>query len=259
MTFDQVYDIAKMMTRSEAGTNYRGFSVNLNSVLRENPYSLPVLDPAADKLADPDKWQQMFTNLKRFYEIPGNSFDKTLADEANAFASGNVALAVNQFSTFVKLPDTFEWDMVSIPTLEGAPERVIQRGPAYWTIASTSKYKDEAFQVMMEMLSDEIQMNDSKQGMPTTLVNQEIIDALGTEHPVFKTKNLKAVSFYPPLEAAPRRDKGVFDLDAIYQTVPLTNNFIEFVTGKMDLNTALRTTEEQVLKKLEEEQAKVKK
>jgi len=259
MTFDEVYELAKKMTRTEAGTTYRGFSANLNSVLRENPFSLPVLDPTADKLAVPEKWQQLFTNLKRFYEIPGNTFNKTLADEANAFAGGNVAMAINQFSTLLKMPDTFEWNMVAVPTLEGAPKRTIQRGPAYWTIAKTSKYKDEAFEVMMAMLSDEMQLNDSKQGLPPTVNKKEIIDALGTEHPVFKTKNLKAISFYPPTDPTPRRSGSVFDLDPILQFTPLSNNFIEYVLGKVDVNTALRTTEEQVLKKLAEEKAKVKK
>lgn len=258
MTFDDVYEVAKKMTRTEAGVTYRGFSVNLNSVLRENPYSLPILDPNADKLASPEKWQHLFTNLKRFFDIPGNGINKTLAEEMNAFAGGNVGMSLNQFSTFLKLPDTFEWDMVAVPTLEGAPKRVIQRGPAYWTIANTSKHKDEVFEVIMAMLSDEVQLNDSKQGLPPTVKKKEIADALGSEHPVFKTKNLKAVSFYPPTDPLPRRSASLFDLDPIYQITPLTNNFIAYAQGTIDLNTALRLTEEQVLKKLAEEKAKVK-
>jgi len=258
MTFDEVYELAKKLTRTEGGTTYRGFSVNLHSVLRENPFSLPILDPAKDALADPVKWQQLFSNLKRFYEIPGNDFNKTFADEANVFNNGTSAMEIDQLSTLLKLPDTFEWDVVSIPTLTGAPQRVIQRGPGYWTMANTSKHKDEVFEVMMALSSDEVQMSESRLGMPTTLVNKEIQAALAQDFPLLKTKNMKAATYYPPTDPVPKRDQNVTNVDPAQQLVPVYKYFIEYVTGKTDLNAALRMIEEENLKLIEAEKAKKK-
>lgn len=256
MTWDQVYDIAKKMTRTEGGVNYRGFSSNPVNTLRDNQYSLPILDPAADKLANPDKWAQLFANLKRFYDIPNNMIEATSSKENVAFNSSNVALMTNQHSVYLAIPPEVNWDMVAYPTLEGAPKLAPQRGPAYLGISGTSKHKEEAFEVIAAMLSDEMQLADSKKGITTTLSNKDIEKALGTGDPIYSKKHMAAVNYYPPTPYTQKRKPELVDVPGATQQNLVGNTFIEVAQGKTDINTAMRQMEEKLKAEVEKEKSK---
>ncbi|MDF2724221.1 MAG: extracellular solute-binding protein family 1, partial [Paenibacillus sp.] len=197
-SWDDVYDTARKMSRLDGGTNYRGFNIYAVGALRDNPYSLPILDPKSDQLADMDKWKTIFDNFSRFFTLPNNAIEKTVNAETDAFVKGNVAMHINSFSIAAvnKVPKDANWDIVSYPTMKGAPQVTGQRGPAYWSLTKQGKHQEEAFQVIMHMLSDEVQMSDSRKGATTTLNNKEIQNALGKDHPVYSTKNMKAISVY---------------------------------------------------------------
>lgn len=254
MSWDEIYDLAKRMTRTEGGTVYRGFNMNTVAALRDNVYSLPILDPKADRLAEPEKWLSMFNNYLRFYQIPGNAILNTSAKETNVFTEGKVALSFNQYSPYLTIPPELEWDMVSNPAMAGAPKKMSQRGPAYWAITKQSKHQDEAFQIIMEMLSDDLQMEDSKRGFTTTLINKEVQNALGSGSPVMSSKNNKAIYFYEPASYTPKRQPGSADVPGGTQQNLMAQSFIDVASGINDANTGLRGLEE----KLKQEIDKVK-
>jgi multiple sugar transport system substrate-binding protein len=256
MTWDDVYEIAKKMNRTEGGVTYRGFSSNLVNTLRDNPFSLPILDPAADKLADPDKWQQLFANLKRFYDLPNNAVEANNTAESAVFSKGNAALMPNQHSVYLTIPPEVNWDIVSYPTLSGAPKLAPQRGPAYLGISNTSKHKKEAFEVIVAMLSDEMQLADSKRGIPTTLADKSIEKLLGTEDPVYRTKHMSAVNYYEPAPYTQKRKQGLADVPGATQQNLVANTFIAVAQGKTDINTALREMEEKLRTEVEKEKSK---
>jgi multiple sugar transport system substrate-binding protein len=258
MTWDEVYELSKKMTRMDGGKQIRGFSANLTGMLRDNPFSQAILDPEKDGLTDTDKWSKVFSNLKRFYEVPGNEYPKTAADDMNMFGKGEAALSANLHSVYLIIPPEINWDIVSLPTMEGAPKRVSQRGPAYWALTETGKHKDEAFEVVMQMLTDEVQMEDSKQGIPTTLNNKDIQNALGTGHSLYKTKNMKAVSFYPPTDPTAKRKPGLVDVPLSSQQSAVSAAFLDYVSGKADLNTSLRQLDEKLKGLVEAEKSKKK-
>ncbi|MBD2862533.1 ABC transporter substrate-binding protein [Paenibacillus oceani] len=256
MTWDEIYDISKKMTRVDGGVEYRGFSSNPVNTLRDNPFSLPILDPTRDQLADPEKWKLLFTNLKRFYEIPNNKIEATNTNENAAFSKGKVALMPNQHSVYLTIPESVNWDMVTYPIMEGAPKLAPQRGPAYLGLSKTSKHKEEAFEVIMAMLSDEIQLADSKRGITTTLNSKEIEGALGTGHPVYSKKNMKAVNHYPPTPYTQKRKADLLDVPGATQQNLVGTTFIEVAQGKVDLNTAIRQLEEKLKAELDKQKNK---
>lgn len=256
MTWDDVYDLAKRMTYTDGDTQVRGFSFNAMSGLRDNPYSHPILDPEKDGLADMELWQKIFTNLIRFYQIPGVVHEKTVSLENVAFNKGNVSLQTNQHSVYLNLPDELNWDIVSYPMMEGAPKLMPQRGPAYWALSQTGKHQDEAFEVIMLMLSDEMQTEDSKKGIPTTLNNREIQSLLGSGTPKYQNKNMAAVSYYEPAPYTAKRKQGLVDVPLATQQTALGNTFVDIVLNGIDLNTALRTLDEKMKMAVEEEKAK---
>lgn len=255
LTWDETYELAKTLTRKDGETQYRGFTANLLGMTRDNSFSIPILDPEIDGLAEPETWRKVFNNLHRFYEIPGNELISNEAD-FHAFSEGESAMAAQLHSVYLIIPETVNWDMVAIPTMEGAPKRVNQRGPAYWSIAQTSKHQEAAFQVIMEMLSDEIQKQDSLKGIPTTLANPEIEALLGQNHPVYQTKNMKAVTYYPPTDPKRARQPGKVDLPMGTQQAIIRAAFVEVATGEKDVNTALRNADEKLQQALREEENK---
>lgn len=246
MTWDQVYELAQKLTRVDGGTVYRGFSSNPVNMLRDNPYSLPILDPNADQLADTEKWKALFTNFKRFYEIPNNTIEKTVSLENAAFNKGTIAMMANQHSVYLTIPPAVNWDLVSYPILDGAPKLMPQRGPAYWSISKSSKHKEDAFDMIMAMLSDEVQMEDSKRGIPTTLNKQDIKNALGKAHQIYSTKNMNAINYYQPVPYTPKRKVGLPDVAGTTQQSLLSQSFIDVVSSKVDMNTALRQLDEKL-------------
>lgn len=258
MTWDEVYELAKKLTRTENGTAIRGFSFNAMSGLRDNASSLSILDPNEDRLANMDQWKAIFDNFKRFYEIPGNRHEKTVSLENTAFNKGNVAMQANQHSAYLNLPPELNWDYVAYPIMQGGPKLTPQRGPAYWAISQTSKHKEEAFEVIMEMLSDEVQLADSKRGMPATVNKTDILNALGQDNPTFTGKNMKAIQYYPPASYSPKRKSGLVDVPLATQQRAIGDTFIEVVNSGTDVNTALRKLDELLKTELANEKAKAK-
>lgn len=256
MTWDDVYELAKRMTRVDGGQVYRGFSAGTSAVLRDNTMSMSILDPVKDGLADQTKWKTLFDSLLRMYQIPNNKIESTAALESAAFGKGLTAMNAASHNIYLVIPPEVDWDIVSAPVHVGGPKLMGQRGPAYWSIANTSKHKEEAFEVIMAMLADEVQLQDSRSGIPTVLNNKSIKDELGKGHPVYGTKNMKAVSFYEPSMYPAKRQKGLTPVADGTQTNLLNAAFRDAAEGKVDVNTALRQLDEKLKQELEKERAK---
>ncbi|WP_158606622.1 ABC transporter substrate-binding protein [Paenibacillus ginsengarvi] len=258
MTWDELYELAKKMTRTDGGTVYRGFSANPTNTLRDNVLSLPILDPKGTGLADSAKWSTLYQNLLRFYQIPNNTIEANPSLEDKAFNKGNVGLMTNQHNIYLVIPPEVNWDLVSYPKFKDGPDLMPQRGPAYWSITNTSKHKDEAFEMIMAMLSDESQLADSKRGIPTTLNNPEIAKVLGQSDPIYSKKNMNAINYYKPANYTPKRKMGEVTVPGATQQGLIGNTFVEVAQGKKDINTALREIDEKLKAALEEEKAKAK-
>ncbi|TMV45420.1 extracellular solute-binding protein [Paenibacillus mesophilus] len=257
MTWDEVYEIAKKVNRAEGDKMYRGFSANAVAVTRDNPLSLPILDPEKDQLHDADKWKQLFDNFTRFFQLPGNTIESTQGVEKNVFFSkATVAMDINQHSIYLKYPDNVDWDIAAVPVAANGPKLMGQRGPAYWSITKQSKHKEEAFEAIMTMLSDEIQTQDSRNGIPTTLVNENIRRVLGQDHPIYKTKHMQAVNYYPPAPPSPKRKPGLADVSGGTQQNLMNEAFHNAALGKTDANTALRELDEKLRQEIKKEQSK---
>lgn len=256
MSWDEIYEIAKRVTRIDGNKTIRGYTGALSTQLRDNAFSLPILDPAKDGLADHETWKKIFANYLRFYSIPNNEIQNTPALESGLFAKGESAMHLGQHNIYYVVPPEVNWDIVSSPTMKDGPQRMGQRTPAYWSITQQSKHKDAAFQVIMHMLSDEIQMEDSRQGITTTLVNKEIQNALGKGHPIYSSKNMKALLLYPPTDPTPKRQAGKTDVGGSTQDNLLQQQFIKIAQNKVDLNTGIRELDELLKKEVEKERSK---
>ncbi|WP_176706853.1 ABC transporter substrate-binding protein [Paenibacillus hemerocallicola] len=258
MTWEQFIDLTKRMSRVEGGVQYRGSLLFTNFTILRNPLSLGFIDPATDKaVVNTDKWKNFFDQFANLYRVPGNQTDKSLFSGTpglNTFVKDqNVAMISMVSGTNVKgvwVDAGMNVDYVQFPTFKEAPGMGPQPYPTYFYVSSTSKYKDEVFEVLTYLTSDEYQMEASKLGNITVLNNKSIQAALASSLPEFKGKNISA---FIPKQVAPPAYQTKYDsvvrgfMDAAFKDV---------ATGLKDINTALREAEEGANKAIAESKAK---
>lgn len=254
MTWDEVYDLARTMSRTEGGQSYRGLTIAFQHMMFLNQLSAPHLDPVTNKaLFMEDRFIQAFENLARFYKITGNELTNnkfSLPDQQNPFfKEQTIAMLITLSGGGAGLGD-MNWDMVHMPVFKEQPEIGPQSYPAYLYITSTSKHRDEAFQVLSYATSDEFQEWQAMNGVPSILNDQsKLMEKFGVNQPLYEGKNLKAI--LPNQFASPTmktRYQGIADAEVLAALG-------EYSAGK-DLNSALRDAAERANQRIAAEAAK---
>jgi multiple sugar transport system substrate-binding protein len=265
MTWDEVHQLAKQLTRVDGGKQYRGLSSFYSGVFRTyNQLSLNILARNEDKAAvNTEEWKRSIQNLARFYEIPGNamaatrepaSFDLT-ADAGFVAMSAHTSEKYRQYEAIPKT--TLNWDMVSLPTFSDKPGVGAQSNPWSYFITNSSKHKDAAFEVISYLVSLEVQAYNIRKGLIPPYnyeTNQKLKNVFGVDQPLLNGKNKNAF-FYnkiapPPLSRADNTSFFTFNL-ASYVDIA----FEKVARKQMDINSALREAEELINKKIAEEKA----
>lgn len=245
MKWDEVYELAKKMSRVDAGTPIYGFTTVPNNVLLNNQLSLGPLDLKEDKAAvNNDNWKMLFENVRRFADIPNNALVPN-----TDFVKGNIAMVLDSGTVGQsQTPVDFEWDLVSVPELPQKPKTGFKPASLSLFLSSTSQHKEEAFKVMAYLVSNEVQMEMTKQAVGTPLANTDVRKSFGQDLPQWKGKNVSALYYYPDAPAAPARADNLTNVSV---------SFSELFTKKEDTNTVMRNFEEQINKAIETEKSKM--
>ncbi|WP_158301670.1 ABC transporter substrate-binding protein [Paenibacillus mesophilus] len=258
MTWDEAVDLAKKVTRTDGGVQYRGLDFSEHILIPYNQMSLPAVDAASMKASvNTDKWKTVFEGLKRVYDMDGGRpapadyggrastiflKDKTLAMFASTLMFG-------------ALPDAMKnglnWDVVTLPSFKEAPDRTIQMFAPFLGISGSSKNKDQAFMAIAHILSEELQVSEAKLGRISILATQRVKKEYGVDNDLLKGKNKEA--FVKSKFAAARPSVTKYD-PAAYAI--LRGKFKEVVLNNKDVNTALREAEEAINKDLEQKKAR---
>ncbi|TMV45508.1 carbohydrate ABC transporter substrate-binding protein [Paenibacillus mesophilus] len=250
MTWDEVYELARKMTRTEGGVQYRGMDFSVH-VIDYNQLSLGWIDSKTERASvNNSQWNELIRNFSRFYQIPGNEVGTPAAKEImdwNRFGvKGITAMEATTFYPATVTKDLFNMDYASLPSFTSKPGVGSQSPSTYIGITSSAKNPKEAFRVIEYLLSDEFQTMQSRKGTISALQNKAVNDVFGADVPELAGKNLKPV--IPAKSAAPAPfHKWSGQTQASYWT-PLLKVF----TGETDLNTGLRNMEESINKKIDE-------
>lgn len=254
MTWDDALEVAKKVTRTNNGVQYRGMQMSHSFLLDANPLSLNILDPATDMpLQNTEKWKSLFENWKRFYEIPGNQLtEQNYGSGQNDFmkertvamyVANNLVIAIEQ----AKDP-SFNWDMVTMPVFKEAPGTATQMIAPLFMLTPTVKHKDVAFQVVAEMFADSVQKESALTGRPTLMKNDEIKKDIGRDLEALKGKNVAQA--FNGNKLAPIPNFSQYEAKAR----PILNRaYQQYVLGQKDVNTALREAAEQIKAAVEAE------
>jgi ABC-type glycerol-3-phosphate transport system substrate-binding protein len=254
MTWDDVYEIAKKMTRSEGGVQYRGYSERYHDILLyQNPYGISPIDRKEEKgsLGD-ERWKKVIDNMMRFYTLPGLTFDSKTAtseEDRNVFVKG---LSAMQIFPQAASQWQFNWDVVSLPAYKDAPNIGTPVSARYNFITQTSKNKEAAFDAISYLTNEERQLQSAKDGsVPAFKMNDRLMKSFKENDPYFKGKNIGAFFKYP---RAPGAVQNVENRGNGF----LAAQVAEIIAGKKDMNTALRDADDAIAKDLAAEKAKQK-
>jgi multiple sugar transport system substrate-binding protein len=248
MTWDEAIQLAKRMTREENGVQYTGLSVQWYNILGSQ-LGLEVI--GRDDKANMSKWSRPASIFKQIYDIPGNKGGDTssLAKAMDPFYKGTLAMLVinpaSMLSTTKQYPE-LQWDVVTVPTYQEAPETGPYLNYRMLAVSPTSEHKDEAFQVIAYLNSDEVQTQLIRKGYLTSLNSREIQQQFSMDSPELKGKNLQAIFKYK--QADPYQ--GIY-VDGAVESI-LLKGFNTIKEGKIDINTALRQMDEEINKRVDE-------
>ncbi|WP_158301807.1 ABC transporter substrate-binding protein [Paenibacillus mesophilus] len=256
MSWDDVYELSKRLTRNDNGVQYRGFLASYVHLMRLNQVSQKLFDASGQKVAfDTSEFKNYLKDIFRIYELPGYGMDK-LSPDTNV----NTLFLKEQTVAMIEPGGTLlgeeslaglgnQWDFTSFPSMKEKPGVGSQPYPFIISMFNTSKHKEEAFEAMAYLTSAEFQTAATKQGMLLpVLKDKSIVMQFGQESAFYKGKNVGALL---PKQFAPVPDEPFSEFTATAQN-ELYLIFRKVVHGKMDINTAFRESTEAANKKIEE-------
>ncbi|WP_158289645.1 ABC transporter substrate-binding protein [Paenibacillus flagellatus] len=248
MTWDEVYELAKTMTRQEGGVQYFGLVTSISHMLNNNQLSAAAYDPKTNRvLIEDDKFKSVVNNFARFFQLADKEHAKDLLSKHSALFKKEQRAAMYAYygTDLVAYPGEFEWGSVSMPFFKEAMGAAPQFAPSYMSVAATSTHKDQAFEIIAYLLSDEYQMKMSRQGTVTSLKSPDIRAAFAQDQPSFQGKSTKP---YSPDKAAAITPKDQLSGIAISKAYTA---FSKIVNGESDVNSALREAAEAAAKEIE--------
>ncbi|MDF2720930.1 MAG: extracellular solute-binding protein family 1 [Paenibacillus sp.] len=253
-TWDDLYELSKKVTRKEGSVQYQAIGTSYAHVVMLNQLSIPLVDTATKKATfntDP-RWNGFVENLTRFYKIPGHELtDKYIAnpDERNRFFKDrNVGMFLMLTALAqAKELDGMNWDLASYPVFKDKPNLGPQAYPIYFYVSNQSQHKDQAFQVISYLASEDYLAPRVKEGkLLPSLTNKALKESFGQDNPLYKGKNTKALQ---PAQYAVTGSVNRFNnlaKEEMYTAIREIN------AGQKDINTALREATERENKKIQE-------
>jgi multiple sugar transport system substrate-binding protein len=245
MTYDQVYDLAKRLTRQDGDVTYKGYAQQRGWYMTYNQLSLSPFSQTKDEaeLVTPD-WIRLVDNLKRFYQIPGNAFTSE-----NDFVKGHMAMDVTLSQSIVKWYEqnkNLHFGIVSMPSFPDKPNVKSSPNEYAMYITKQSKNKDLAFKVMQFLLSEPMAINFAKEGIVTPLQTQAVQAAFGKNLPQMQGVDTSAIFYGQNAMPPAARQDG---LTWVYP--PLDQVFKLIESDNKDTPTALRVVQESVNKTIQ--------
>lgn len=259
MTWDEFVPMIQKLTQMDNGVQYRGFHPqNVLAFMANSPFPSLYVDPKTNKVnITSESYKEVLELYKRIATIPGNMPPNALQGEAY---SGLLKGFLNEKTIAVVMADFskpasdagLNWDFAQPPSFKNYPNVAGSGEVVAISPTKSSKYKDEAMAVISVLTSDEVRLQAAKSLSISPLKDQKFKDAFGTDAPYLKGKNIQAIFKSKPkkyVESSPVVDSN--DVSKIFYAI-----MVDYLSGKVDVNTALRTAEEQIQAKVNEKYGK---
>lgn len=250
MTWDDVYELARRVTKQDGGVQYKGFQFQHQNLTWKNQLGLPVVDAQTNKaLVNNDGWKRFLETMGRFYSIPGN--EPVGGDSDNFLKTQILAMRVGP-NILSGIPEAvkagLDWDVAAVPVYAGSTSGGSQLIAPFYSIPAGGANKDAAFQVMAFLMSPEVQLVKSKSGKMPIINDQAAIKAFAADMEGIQGKNMGA--FFKETIGKPIKATR---FDAIAKDELWGKALKDYYEQKKDLNTVLREAEEAINKKIAEQ------
>jgi multiple sugar transport system substrate-binding protein len=257
MSWDEAYELAKRVTRTDGGVQYRGMEINFDDMMsRYNQLSVPIVDKKTMKAsANNDQWKHIFENFNRFYTIPGNKpTAKSIIDvQAPFLTEKTLAMRVGSdqiYNLKEAVAGGLDFDYATLPTYTELPGTTIQLLLPMLAISKVSKHQDLLFEIISYLLSNEVQERNSRLGYPSVLKDTAVDKDFAKDLPWMNGKNVQALVSPKNASIAPLADLNLTQLFII-----LKKHFASYALDQKDINTALRQADEEINQSVQEELA----
>ncbi|GAA3403241.1 sugar ABC transporter substrate-binding protein [Paenibacillus hodogayensis] len=255
MTWEDVIQLSKKLTRMENGVAYRG--LDPESIQRMSfPLSLNIVDATTHKTtigSNYDTYKKLFELGKDVYALPENKPPKWGASTYDSFIKDRtvaMTATVNMFPYIAQVPE-YNWDVVQYPSYKDKPNVSGMYDLHIMSISKTSRHKEEAMKVLEVLFSDEVQMIATKKTGRVSLLNDpKFQQAYGADMPILKGKHLEGIFKSKP---APAPRLSIYYSKAVSI---LESHFRQYVDGVKDTNTALREAEDEINKYVQSQTGK---
>ncbi|MGO4547926.1 ABC transporter substrate-binding protein [Paenibacillus sp. 2TAB23] len=254
LTWDETLEIAAKLTRTENGVNYIGLSVDNLTGLAKG-LGLPYVDRETGNAAlDTPDWLRVFELNKRIFEIPGyvtpeNTWnwgrDQFMKDQVIGMRVTWLANMVGPLEELRQQGVEFNWDIAPAPNFSDLLGKTREAQIHSLSVNSQSEHKDEAFQVIAEILSDEGQKILARNGRVPAVINPELEKEYGLDIPVLQGKSVQNVFIGEPLQ---EHYIHPYELEI---TTRLTEAAEDLAVNGLDVNSAIRKATEAINKDVE--------
>ncbi|MEK3890007.1 ABC transporter substrate-binding protein [Bacillus sp. FSL K6-3431] len=240
LTWEEVTELAKDLTREMNGVQYRGLDLDV-------PYDAYTqfgqnsVDPETNEvlITESEAYRRYLEMVGAVTSIPGNypaeEPGSLLHNWGSLFGEGNVAMAPAATNHGWLEKDNI--GIATYPVWEGYEGINPAPNAGGFAITEPSEHKEIVLEMIEYLLSDEVQIEKSKQGGASILKDPEIHAVYGEEKPEFKGKNLASL-FKNEYSTGP--DKSPKYGDGVYWEAP-----IKFVNSGKDINEFLRILQEE--------------
>lgn len=246
MSWDDVIEVGRKLTRNEGGISYVGLRPPLAFNRLQSQAALPYATAAGKAMLATDGWKSLLELVKRIDENTGMPPIKSLWASRNEFrVTKTVAMLPDIMMTDSEREDGLNWDYVTYPTFKDKPNISVGMWPSGFVLPKGSDNNDLAFQIIFYLSTDpEVQLEATRNGRLTVLKDMEIKKQAFANNPAIQKKNIEKLmmqSYPTPPQAT------IYDLEGmnIVQKV-----MIDYLAGIIDVNNALKQAEEQLDKKI---------
>ncbi|MDF2725767.1 MAG: extracellular solute-binding protein family 1 [Paenibacillus sp.] len=248
MTWDEAIEVGKRMTRKLGDTQIKGLDpyavTRFQRILGNTFY-----DTKTNKSTlNTPEWKFIFEHTKNILKIPGNEWTdaetkNATSSEANFYTKRTAAMyGGNNMHPKLGEPTKagLNWDVAQYPSFPNRPGINTDVDAHLVFITSTSKHKDQAMKVLVELTSNETEMELArKTARRTPLVDKQFEAAFAAELDYTKGKN-NAGMFKSKMFNSPLRPRYTTEASNFLKAA-----FYDYYNGK-DVNTALREADEKM-------------
>ncbi|GBF72920.1 hypothetical protein PA598K_01198 [Paenibacillus sp. 598K] len=249
MTWEEALALGRQLTRTDNGVQYIGLEVASGPAHLQSSLALGTLDPeTGEAVVHTPEWQKVFEFQKQVFDVPGTiqgetylyNKDSFITDRILAMRPSYIANMVGTLEELRQQGDPINWDIAPVPNFPEALGISKEVNIHSLYIASQSKHKEQAFQVIAHILSDEVQTILSRNGRLPAIAGDAIERQFGADVPDLQGKNIdnifkaRGVQLHKPHEYEAQVAKYV------------TEAYRSLALGGVDVNTALRKLEENI-------------